>query len=210
MKKIFLFLVVCSVLLQATYTKIGGIITDSKTGLMWQDDYTDNGGSIKMSNWSSAIAYCNDLNASGYDDWRLPNVNELASITDDQDSTEPAIDIVFDQIQFSNLENNPWFWSSTTFARSSISAWGVCFKDGHVTVHDKIETHRYVRCVRNEGRTPGNTPPAADAGPDRNVEVNRTITVTDNDGAIDSNSIKVNMTNPSVQPPSGSFSNNFK
>ncbi|WP_415407797.1 DUF1566 domain-containing protein [Sulfurovum sp. CS9] len=140
----------CFALLQANYTKTGGIVTDNGTGLMWQDDFADNGGSIKMTNWNGAIAYCNDLNALGYDDWRLPNVNELVSISDDQDGTEPAINVIFDQTQFSNFEQVPWFWSSTTYATSTESAWGVCFLDGHISMHDKAETHRYVRCVRNK------------------------------------------------------------
>ncbi len=150
MKKIFLFLIVCFTLLQADYTKVGGIVTDNGTGLMWQDDFTDNGGSIKITNWNGAITYCNDLNALGYDDWRLPNVNELVSISDDQDGTEPAINVIFDQTQFSNFEHVPWFWSSTTYATKTESAWGVCFKDGHISMHDKAETYRHVRCVRNK------------------------------------------------------------
>ncbi len=116
---------------------------------MWQDDFTDNSGSIKMTNWNGAVAYCNDLNTLGYDDWRLPNVNELASIGDDQDRTVPAINSIFNQILFSNLDNTPWFWSSTTYASIITSAWGVCFRDAHIAVYDKAYGKRYVRCVRN-------------------------------------------------------------
>lgn len=142
------------------YIRVDGTVTDGKTGLKWQDGYLDNGGKIKMASWKNAISYCNNLDAYGYDDWRLPNVNELASITDITKGTEPksgggkerAISTEFDHSLFSNLTNSPWFWSSTTNATSHTKAWGVCFLDGHISPHDKTDTRRYVRCVRNLGK----------------------------------------------------------
>ena len=64
------------------------------------------------------------------------------------------------------MTNSPWFWSSTTNATSTEKAWGVCFLDGHISPHDKIEARRYVRCVRNgvAPRPRNAPPPSADAG----------------------------------------------
>ena len=144
------------------YVKVANTETDRKASLMWQDGYLDNGGKIKMTRWNHAISYCNKLNALGYDDWRLPNVNELVSITDITKGTEPktgggkerAIGTNFDHSLFSYLKNSPWFWSSTTNATSTAKAWGVCFLDGHISPHDKTEARRYVRCVRNLSKLP--------------------------------------------------------
>ena len=156
MKKYVLLLIVCSVFLQATYTRMNGTVTDSETGLMWQDDYSDNGGKIKKTGWQNAISYCNNLDALGYDDWRLPNVNELASIVDDTKGTEP-FDVAFSDRAISDIFNlellhitYPWFWTSTTHAyNNGENAWGVCFYDGHISSHDKTENYRNVRCVRD-------------------------------------------------------------
>jgi hypothetical protein len=184
MKKLLLFFMLLFTFLQATYIKTDGIVTDTETGLVWQDNYTDNDGNVKHDNWYNAISYCNDLDALGYDDWRLPNVNELVSITDITKGTEPdtigdvrAISDVFDLTLFSTLEDVPWFWSSTTHASNIMVAWGVCFLDGHISPHDKIETddrYRHVRCVRDQG---GNTPPLANAGPDQNSVTGTLLTL---------------------------------
>ena len=42
-----------------------GVVTDNATGLQWQDDYSDNGGSIKSANWADAATYCNGLALDG-------------------------------------------------------------------------------------------------------------------------------------------------
>ena len=76
-----------------------GTITDHATGLMWTK--VDGGSPM---NWEDALAYAEDLDAAGYDDWRLPDAKELQSIVDytrAPDATETAkrataIDPIFD------------------------------------------------------------------------------------------------------------------
>jgi len=59
MKKILLVLIGVSVLALADMSRDAtGIVTDSVTTLQWQDDYSDNGDSIKRANWRAAIEYC--------------------------------------------------------------------------------------------------------------------------------------------------------
>lgn len=50
---------------------------DPKTGLLWTRG--DNGKDI---NWPQAVRYCDELEAAGYDDWRLPSIEELESLHD--------------------------------------------------------------------------------------------------------------------------------
>ncbi|WP_317855410.1 DUF1566 domain-containing protein [Chakrabartyella piscis] len=54
-----------------------GTTYDNNTGLTWIT--IPDGG--KMT-WEEAVAYCESLTIGGYDDWRLPTVEELFSISD--------------------------------------------------------------------------------------------------------------------------------
>ncbi len=127
----------CASVVFAAYTDNGdNTVTDSITGLMWQqeDDNTTR-------TWEAAITYCEDLTLAGYGDWRLPNINELESIADDT-VFSPAIDTV----AFPNT-NSSGYWSSTTFAFSTGYAWGVSFHGGYVYSSNKTYSD-YFRCVR--------------------------------------------------------------
>lgn len=98
-----------------------GTISDEATGLMWAKD-----DSKEALNWEAALAWAqknNDEEYLGYNDWRLPNVKELHSITDYSRSPEttssPAIDPVFNSTSIQNAEgatDYPYIWSSTTHA----------------------------------------------------------------------------------------------
>jgi hypothetical protein len=52
-------------------------VLDSDTGLMWAN--RDNGFDIP---WEKAKAYCQQFRMGGYTDWRLPTMDELASLYD--------------------------------------------------------------------------------------------------------------------------------
>lgn len=88
--------------LQPAYRDNGdGTVTDLNTGLMWQqaDDGT-------ARNWEDALAFAEDLELAGYDDWRLPDAHELQSIVDYnrsmQSTGSPAIDPVFSCTQITD------------------------------------------------------------------------------------------------------------
>lgn len=78
---------------------IDGTIVDHSTGLQWAKD-TDN------HSYQSEKERCENLVFSGYDDWRMPNINELHTIEPHYDEklliTNPAGDVI----------KGP-FWSST-------------------------------------------------------------------------------------------------
>jgi len=117
-----------------------GVIEDSKTGLAWQDDYSDNAGEIKIATWQEALVYCEELSLGGRDDWRLPNIKELRSITD-KSRFDPAIDSVFTNVV------SDYYWSSTTVASDSSNAWLVSFEYGIDGWYRKTNEGS-VRCVR--------------------------------------------------------------
>lgn len=83
-----------------SYTDNGnGTITDDKTGLMWEKLSLD--GSIHdrdtLLTWSGAFGKVTSLNTAafgGHADWRLPNVNELQTLSD-YGTSNPAVAAAF-------------------------------------------------------------------------------------------------------------------
>jgi hypothetical protein len=118
-----------------------GVVTDSRTHLEWQDDYSDNSNNIKQTIWQSAIDYCENLNLDGKSDWRLPNLNELTSLVDDT-RFNPSINSSF-QNTYSN-----GYWSSTSSLGNNGTAWIVYFNYGSQGDSTTKDNNRYVRCVR--------------------------------------------------------------
>jgi len=99
-----------------------GTVTDNLTGLMW----TQNANIWGTLDWNSAIDSCNSYSLAGYDDWRLPNINELHSLIDLTRSF-PALPTGH---PFAGVQA-PYYWSSTT--RDGLStAWLVSMNMGSV------------------------------------------------------------------------------
>lgn len=135
-----------------------GTLTDNLTGLMWiKDSFCANNfiSGAATANWVESIAFatvlnehslatpCNEYTAK-YEDWRAPNVNELASliraglkndtnisdwlyIPEDQSGAFSEIGIVATPI-----------WSSTTVAANPDQAWTINLKTGEISPKDKI------------------------------------------------------------------------
>ena len=114
-----------------------GTVTDTVTGLIW----------LKQANcinqpWSVAVAAVNSL-ASGQcgltdgseaGSWRMPNRNEMQSLSD---RAENNLGAFFDQMYFNldgtlfqdpiftNMAENQYYWTSSTDAADSTEAWTV-------------------------------------------------------------------------------------
>jgi len=121
------------------FTDNGSTVTDRSTGLEWQK------GEGGYMTWGAALTYCEGLSLASKDDWRLPNIKELESLTDDTKQS-PAIDTnFFPRVLSTN------YWSSTslvtTVPSQGIYAWNVSFDYGFDGGYDKSDTG-YVRCVR--------------------------------------------------------------
>ncbi len=112
-------------------------VTDHSTGLMWQK-YEASGKT-----WADALAYCKDEDIGGFTDWRLPNIKELESLTDDTDSSSPVIDTYY-------FPNGTLYncWSSTTQVYYPNAGWGVQFGYGIVSDSFGKDISMHARCVR--------------------------------------------------------------
>ena len=135
MRKILTMMIATSIVLLADFSKSGDIVTDSVTGLQWQDDAV--GSSV---GWQGAIDRCEVLSLGGHSDWRLPNKKELLSIVD-YSKYNPSINA-----EFQNTASD-YYWSSTTRADDTGYAWVVGFSDGYTSSNHKGNSY-YVRCVR--------------------------------------------------------------
>jgi hypothetical protein len=113
------------------------VVTDSATGLMWQDDAA---AAADPAEWEAVIDRCEALSLGGYSDWRLPSQNELVSLVD-----YGSIDLSVDP-EFENVAPLP-YWSSTSVASDPVNAWIVSFYAGHSNWYGKDNSY-YVRCVR--------------------------------------------------------------
>ena len=141
MKKIILFAAfmltaafAMPLLAEFSSTTVNGdvIVTDTKTGLVWQKTYETG------KNWQAALDYCENLTYAGYSDWRLPDKNELASLVN-YEKYNPASD-------FPDMPSQ-YFWSSSTRVNNTSSAWNVNFNNGFVDDGSKTNDSN-VRCVR--------------------------------------------------------------
>ncbi len=113
-----------------------GTVTDTSTGLMWQQDTPDN-----TMTWEQALSYCENSTLAGYTDWRLPTKKELRRLVD-YSRYNPAINITY----FPDTVSS-YYWSSTTNANYTYNAWGVDFYNGLANYPIKHSSW-YVRAVR--------------------------------------------------------------
>ena len=111
------------------------VITDTKTGLVWSKNTKKIG-----TNWDNAKIYCEDLTTGWKTNWRLPDITELRSITN-KSCYNPATYFEFDGPVASYN-----YWSSTTYANDTGSAWVLGFDYGNTNWYSKTGSY-YVLCV---------------------------------------------------------------
>lgn len=123
-----------------------GTVTDSKTGLMWQQ------GELEIMNWENALTYCENLRLAGYDDWRLPNRNELQSLVDYSKEYRAIDTTVFPDITGLHINSTLLpYWTSTTSYYALAKVWLVYFYYGKLSYNDSYNAKtakNYVRAVR--------------------------------------------------------------
>lgn len=144
MKKLF-FIIIGVTLIYADIMRddTNGIVLDTTTNLEWQDDAVG----VRLG-WQDAIDTCEELVLGGYDDWRLPNIQELKSIVD-RSKANPAIKDGF------LYTESQIYWTSTTYMKEVPPsgdlykyAWNVYFTSGYIGHDTKRYRSYFVRCVR--------------------------------------------------------------
>ena len=144
MKKIIIVLLVFGLnyieakMIRDSSTTLNEVIFDTSTTLMWQDD---NDALLNSKTWIDAIAYCEDSSKKSYTNWRLPNINELNTISDDSKYNPVSSSI------FINVASER-YWSSTSAKSNTAYAWIIDFNDSREDYISKTTAIR-VRCVRD-------------------------------------------------------------
>ncbi len=139
-KKIFILLFLNIIVIADFIRNDIGIVADTNTGLIWQDNNTDS-----LSSWESAVTEfgkCEILTLSGLK-WRLPNINELKTLIN-YNTSAPATYNVFINTSLNH------YMSSTTYMPDTSKVWYVQFSTGEVLYKEKVgEGPYYYKCVSN-------------------------------------------------------------
>jgi hypothetical protein len=116
----------------------GDIVIDKANNLMWQRS-----SGQERTNWNDSIAYCNSLNLEEFEDWRLPNLEEL--------------ELVYDSAKNNSFWTNELeihgFWSATTVPDYPDLAYGFRIVDGKGKVLERGKTDSYyfvALCVHSQ------------------------------------------------------------
>jgi hypothetical protein len=129
---------------KARFTEGKQTIHDNSTGLTWLRDANVH---KDMMDWNSAFALTSKMNseiACGYNDWRVPNIIELDSLTD-MGQHSPALSAGH---PFNNVQE--FYWSSTTSMYDLNYAWVLYMVDGAVGVGHKPLSEFYLWPVRGK------------------------------------------------------------
>jgi uncharacterized protein YgiM (DUF1202 family) len=116
------------------------VVIDYATQLMWQQSGTRN-----PMTWSNAQEYIFNLKSErygGYSDWRLPTIEELASLLEPtKQNANLYIAPVFGTLQV-------WCWSADKVAFSPNTAWYISFSSGGIE-QQELDHTAFVLAVRS-------------------------------------------------------------
>ena len=113
------------------------VVIDHATGLVWHQS-----GSDENMEWEEAKKWVRELNNRGYpgyNDWRLPTVEEASSLIESSESNGLYIDPIFSNKQ-------EWIWTGDVYG--SEGAWGVSF-GSDLVFWVNFTSEFYVRPVRS-------------------------------------------------------------
>lgn len=113
-------------------------VLDRETGLVW-----DKSPVTTTRTWSFALAHCYQREVGGRKGWRLPTIEELASLVDSNAGGAPFLPA---DHPFTNVQSFI-YWSATTSADGASVAWVVNFNNAAVGSVFKSTSH-FNWCVR--------------------------------------------------------------
>ncbi|MFQ5964135.1 MAG: DUF1566 domain-containing protein [Candidatus Scalinduaceae bacterium] len=116
----------------------GEAVLDHETCLVWEQS-----PDTTVRTWTSALTHCFQSEVGGRGGWRLPTIEELASLKDTV-NTNPALPSGH---PFDTNAVQSFYWSSTTDAGFTAQAWDVHFFNGSVGSDNKT-INWHVWCVR--------------------------------------------------------------
>jgi len=127
-------------------------VSDLNTGLMWQQ--TPSSSSF---NWQEAVDHCDTLVLAGHDDWRIPSLKELFSISNFSTGW-PYLDTAYFDLVGSEVSKDEQYWTSNyyvgvTMEGGSAAAFGVNHGTGHIKAYPAGVSGpmgNYVRAVRGD------------------------------------------------------------
>lgn len=131
-----------------------GTATDSKTGLTWMRcgiGQSWNGsscaGTLELYNWKDALVVAEEHVFAGKDDWRLPNIKELASIVESSCHIPAINSTIFPATRADR------YWSSTPASSrmhhtDGLNGFLITFYHGIVFNHG-LNSKESIRLVRN-------------------------------------------------------------
>ena len=114
-------------------------VFDKETGLVWEQSPDTNSRT-----WVNALNHCYQRTVGGRKGWRLPTIEELASLVDPNNPTgDPDLPLGHPF----NVQSNV-YRSATTFAGDSSIAWSMRFDTGNVSSGFLKTDTLFVLCVR--------------------------------------------------------------
>lgn len=134
-----------------------GTLVDLMTGLMWQRCVAGRSGnecaegSAGLQDWTSALEQAAQDTHAGFDDWRLPNIRELASLHDTC-AYGPALS----PLLFPGMPAEP-IWSASPAPPAD--AWQMNALDGQ---HQRAARSNSAHSLRVRGGSPRLAPPRSD------------------------------------------------
>ena len=119
----------------------GNAVLDHETGLVWEKS-----PSTTSTDWFTAVRVCTSQTLGNRKGWRLPTIQELASLVD-QTNSGPALPTSH---PFVNVSLAPeGYWSATTDAGNLGLAWGVEFNTGDIFHGQTKAGAIFVWCLRS-------------------------------------------------------------
>jgi hypothetical protein len=107
-----------------------GTILDRLTDLTWEKSINPT-----QLTWEDAILHCEGLNLGGNSDWRLPNIKEIRSLSD-ENKVQPSVN----NTSFTGVTITK-YWSSTSLPNQTTKAWYLDNNFGITTYDVKTATH---------------------------------------------------------------------